>query len=127
MALWRRLSISILFFAVNAWSDESSVYTCRFANDNHGFSSVRMKKFFSPTDNMELGKVDLIQNFIVVESTATKIYQIPLWERDTFIQIWYSPTVRVDAQLSYSQGSAEFSATYSKGSDKFALVCVELK
>ncbi len=76
---------------------------------------------------MDLGKVDLIQNFIVVESTSAKVYQIPLLDNDTYIQLWYAPNLRVDAQLSYSQSSQEFRATYNKNSEKIKLVCTELR
>lgn len=110
-----------------AVADESSVYTCRFEEDPNGFSSVRMKKYFDVTANMELGKVDLIQNFMVTESTATKVYQIPLLDNQTYVQLWYSPNLRVDAQLSYSQGSREFRATYNKNSERRRLICVELR
>lgn len=76
---------------------------------------------------MDLGKVDLIQNFIVVESTSTKVYQIPLLDNENYIQLWYAPDLRVDAQLSYAQGSQEFRATYNKNSEKIKLVCAELR
>ncbi|MBV2167100.1 MAG: cell wall hydrolase [Bdellovibrio sp.] len=121
----------IAFFCVglasSAFADESSVYSCRFENDPHGFSSIRMKRYFSAEQGMDLGKVDLIQNFIVVESTSTKVYQIPLLDNDTYIQLWYAPNLRVDAQLSYSQSSQEFRATYYKNSEKIKLVCTELR
>ncbi|MEK2643947.1 cell wall hydrolase [Bdellovibrio sp. BCCA] len=117
----------VSLLSATALADESSVYTCRFEEDPHGFSSIRMKKYFDTAANMELGKVDLIQNFIVTESTPTKVYQIPLLDNQTYVQLWYSPTLRVDAQLSYSQGSREFHATYNKNSERRGLICVELR
>lgn len=113
--------------SISAVAEESSVYSCRFADDPHGFSSVRMKKYFNPEENMDFGKVDLIQNFIVVESTATKVYQIPLLDNQTYVQLWYAGNLRVDAQLSYSQGSQEFHAHYVKNSQTQNLICKELR
>lgn len=105
---------------------ESSVYACRFEEDPHGFSSLRMKKYFDLNENMELGKVDLIQNFIVVESTPTKVYQIPLLDNKTYVQMWHSANLLVDAHLSYAQGHQEFRATYKKDSQSKKILCVEL-
>lgn len=107
-------------------ADRSSVYTCRFEDDPHGFSSVRMKKYFDENANMDLGKVDLIQNFIVTESTPTKVYQIPLLDNQTYVQLWYAANLRVDAQLYYNQ-RGEFRATYNKNSERRPLICVELR
>lgn len=112
---------------LSAQADESAVFTCRFENDPHGFSSIRMKKFFDMVENQELGKVDLIQNFIVVESTPTRVFQIPLPDNQTYMQIWHSPTIRVDAQLTYTQGTHEFRAIYNKKSEKIQLICIELR
>ncbi|WP_373998740.1 cell wall hydrolase [Bdellovibrio bacteriovorus] len=123
----RKVLFIILLLTSFAQAQESSVYTCRFENDPHGFSSVRMKKYFDEQANMELGKVDLIQNFMVVESTATKVYQIPLLDNQSFVQLWNSANLRVDAQLFYSQGSKEFRANYVKNSEKQKLICVELR
>nr|BFD58164.1 hypothetical protein CKG001_02710 [Bdellovibrio sp. CKG001]BFD61591.1 hypothetical protein BdHM001_02720 [Bdellovibrio sp. HM001] len=106
---------------------QSSVYNCNFAEDYNNFSSVRMKKYFDPTENMYLGKVDLLQNTTVVESTPVRIYQIPLLDNQTYVQLWNSKDVRVDAQLSYSQGGREFRATYTKNETKKALICKELR
>ncbi|WP_291515686.1 cell wall hydrolase [Bdellovibrio sp. ArHS] len=110
-----------------ALAQQSSVYTCRFENDPHGFSSVRMKKYFDAQSNMELGKIDLIQNFVIVETTPTKVYQIPLLDNQSYVQLWHSANLRVDAQLLYSQGSHEFRANYVKNSEKQKLICVELR
>lgn len=110
-----------------AKGEESSVYTCHFEEDSFEFSSLRMKKYFDAQQNMQVGKVDLIRNFMVVESTPTKVYQIPLLDNQSYIQIWLATTVRVDAQLSYSQGVQEFRATYTKNSESHKLRCVELR
>ncbi len=115
------------FITTTASADESSVYSCRFKDDAHGFYSVRMKKYFDAQANMDLGKVDLIQNFIVVESTTTKVYQIPLLDNQTYVQLWYSPSLRVDAPLSYTQGTQEFQAHYLKNSERKEMICVELR
>lgn len=74
-----------------------------------------------------MGKVDLLQNLVVVESTPTRVYQIPLLDNQTYVQLWNSKDIRVDAQLSYSQGGREFKATYTKNEEKKALVCRELR
>lgn len=121
------LAALTFLYAFAARAEDSNVFTCRFLSDPHGFSSLRMKTYFDRVQNQELGKVDLIQNFIVVESTRTKVYQIPLLDNQTYVQIWYSPTLRVDAPLSYTQGGREFKATYSKNSVKNALICRELQ
>ncbi|WP_374001079.1 cell wall hydrolase [Bdellovibrio bacteriovorus] len=105
----------------------SSVYSCNFAEDYNNFSSVRMKKYFDPAENMYLGKVDVLQNLTVVESTPVRVYQIPLLDNQTYVQLWNSKEVRVDAQLSYSQGGREFRATYTKNETKKTLVCRELR
>lgn len=110
-----------------AQAEDSSVYTCRINNEENNFTSVRMKKYYDFVENREVGKVDLIQNFIVVESTLTKVFQIPLLDNANYIQIWQSPNLRVDAQLSYTQGSQEFHATYSKQTEKMSLLCIELR
>ncbi|NUN05219.1 MAG: cell wall hydrolase [Bdellovibrio sp.] len=110
-----------------ATSSESSVYVCRFEEDPNGFSSLRMKKYFDFNENMELGKVDLIQNFMVVESTPTKVYQIPLLDNKTYVQMWHSANLLVDAHLSYAQGHQEFRATYKKDSQSKKILCVELQ
>ncbi|WP_374034618.1 cell wall hydrolase [Bdellovibrio bacteriovorus] len=117
----------IITSAVTAGAEESSVYTCRFDGEYGNFSSIRMKKYFDPAENMQMGKVDLLQNLVVVESTPTRVYQIPLLDNQTYVQLWNSKDIRVDAQLSYSQGGREFKATYTKNEEKKALVCRELR
>lgn len=117
----------ILSTAIQAYAQTSSVYSCSFADDYSTFSSVRMKKYFDPTENMYLGKVDVLQNMTVIESTPVRVYQIPLLDNQTYVQLWNSKEVRVDAQLSYSQGGREFRATYTKNETKKTLICRELR
>lgn len=114
------------FFATNLHAGDSTIYTCRFAEDENGFSSIRMKKYFDPNTNMDLGKVDLIQNFMVIESTPTKVYQIPLLDNQTYVQFWHSPNLRVDTQLSYGH-TGKFRANYTKNSERRELICAELR
>ncbi|BEV66858.1 hypothetical protein Bb109J_c0278 [Bdellovibrio bacteriovorus] len=117
----------IIASAATTQAEESSVYTCRFDGEYGNFASLRMKKYFDPAENMQMGKVDLLQNLVVVESTPTRVYQIPLLDNQTYVQLWNSKDVRVDAQLSLSQGGREFKATYTKNEEKKALVCRELR
>lgn len=86
-----------------------------------------MKKYFDATENMQLGKVDLMMNSEVIESTPTRVYQIPLLDNQTYVQIWNAKEVSVDAQLSYSQGGREFRATYTKSEKKKEIICKELR
>lgn len=82
-----------------------------------------MKEYFDSTTNTELGKVDLIVGTEVKESTPTQILEVPIWESDTYIKMWYSPQIRVDAILSWSSSSREFAATYLKNSVKKPIFC----
>lgn len=97
-----------------------------FHGDENGFSSVRMKKYFDSAANMDLGKVDLIQNFMVIESTPTKVYQIPLLDNQTYVQFWHAPNLRVETQLSYGH-IGKFHAVYTKNSERRELICMELR
>lgn len=76
-----------------------------------------------------MGKIDLIQiqSQEVLESTPTRVYQIPMLDNQTYVQLWNAKDVRVDAQLSYSQGGREFEANYVKGETKKAMTCKELQ
>lgn len=110
-----------------AGADQSDVFKCRFEAPSHDSVMILMKKYYDTEQGMYLGKVAILQDFIEVESTPTKVYQIPLRDKQSFMQIWYSVRLRVDAQISIYQGINEFRATYSKGSEKTKLLCVELK
>lgn len=117
----------VIALSTSAYSDESSVYRCRFDDDAHRTSLIRMKKYYDTAKGLHLGKVDLLDDDIEKESTRTKVYQIPLQDKEHYMQIWYAASLRVDAQLSYSQGVREFHATYNRNAEKYGLICVELK
>jgi len=85
-----------------------------------------MKKYFDPDSGIDLGKVDLLIGSTLLESTPTQIYQIPIWEKQTYFQIWHAKDLRVDAQLSLSGSNHKFSAVYNKGSLQRPLFCTTL-
>jgi hypothetical protein len=85
-----------------------------------------MKDYFDSGQNMELGKVDYFKGSQLFESTPTVIYQIPLWNQQTYVQIWYSKDLHVDAQMSLSGGNRYFPATYTKGPLQRELLCTTL-
>ncbi len=126
-----KFMLTVLIFSTNitALAESSSVYICRFTGDYGKTNSLRMKKYFDSRENMQMGKVDIIQiqNNDVLESTPTRVYQIPLLDNQTYVQLWNSKDVRVDAQLSYSQGSREFDANYIKGEIKRTMTCKEMQ
>jgi hypothetical protein len=84
-----------------------------------------MKKFYDASEKMDMGKVDRLNNAEVLESTPTKVIQVPLMDQETYVQIWLGSEVTLDAQLSYSQGHRAFHAIYKKKSEKLDLVCQE--
>ncbi|MNT59977.1 hypothetical protein D3C72_1975300 [compost metagenome] len=86
-----------------------------------------MKKYFSPTDNLNLGKVDLLTNQEVTDSVATKVYEFALWESQDYVQIWHGSDLRLDATLSYAHSSKEFTATLTHHQNKHRLLCNELQ
>lgn len=116
----------VMSLANLAIADQSDVYRCRFEDPARETSVIRMKKYYDTVQGMYLGKVDLLQDFIETESTATKVYQIPFQDQKKYMQIWYSRNLRVDAQFSYSQSVRKFRAVYTKNSDKFNLFCIQL-
>jgi hypothetical protein len=85
-----------------------------------------MKDYFDTQQGQRAGKVDLLDNLLLVESTPTLVYQIPLWDRQIYIQIWNSPTVRVDGQMSLIGANKTFPAIYHKGSLQQDLFCTTL-
>lgn len=111
----------------SAFTDDSSVYRCRFEDKLQGPVLLRMKKYYDTVEGMYLGKVDVLDGDLEKESTPTKVYQIPLQDELHYIQIWLAPSLRVDAQLSSSQGIREFRGTYNRDSEKRGLICVELR
>lgn len=119
--------IFIIHFSRAVYAEESNIYRCRFDNESVGSAMIRMKKYYDTAQGMYLGKVDLVKDYIEIESTPTKVYQIPLRGDQTYMQIWYATDVRVDAQLFYNQGIREFHATYTKSSTKSELICAEIR
>lgn len=115
--------LSLLAFRGSAHAQTSFVYRCHFTDEINATTSLRMKEYFDSTTNTELGKVDLLVGTEVKESIATQIMEVPIWESDTYIKMWYSPQVRVDAILSWSTSSREFTATYLKNSAKKPIFC----
>lgn len=116
------LCASILFTWSWASADESSVYLCDLAN-KPGETVVRLKEYFDVTENMTLGKIDRIHNAEVLESSNTKVYQIPIFQKDYYLQLWYGGEISVDAQLTYGQGYRAFPAIYKKNLEKLNLIC----
>jgi hypothetical protein len=104
----------------------SFVYQCHFTDEINATSSLRMKEYFDVSANMSLGKVDLLVNGDVKESAQTQVLEVPMWDSDTYIKIWYAPQVRVDAILSWGTSSREFAATYLKNSIKKPIYCSRL-
>jgi len=90
-----------------------------------GASTVRMKKYFSETEKMTLGKIDLLTNQEVTSSSATKVYEFPVWDSQDYVQVWYAKDVRVDATLNYSQSRREFAATLTRENAQHRLLCRE--
>ncbi|HEY8270367.1 MAG TPA: cell wall hydrolase [Pseudobdellovibrionaceae bacterium] len=111
-----------------AYAEEStsSVYECLFQNNFVTTQSLRMKDYFDIEKGQRAGKVDLLENLETIESTPTLVYQIPFLDQQMYVQIWHSPTVRVDSQMSLSGSNQTFSATYHKGSSQEELLCTTL-
>lgn len=101
----------------------SLVYQCHFTDEINATSSLRMKEYFDANTNTELGKVDLLVSGEVKESVQTQILEVPIWESDTYVKMWFSPQVRIDAILSWSTSSREFAATYLKNSIRKPIFC----
>jgi len=119
----------ILFFSnPYLWAQplSSTVYTCEFTDTITSYNTIRMKKYFDPSSGSNLGKVDLLMGSTVLESSPTKIYQIPIWEKETYFQIWYTKDLRVDANLSLTGSNHKFSAVYNKGSLQRPLFCTTI-
>jgi hypothetical protein len=122
----RLLFLIVCFLALQVFAEQSSVYVCSFKDDPNGFSHVRMKRYFDTIQNRDLGKVDLMKDLLVVESTLTRVLQVPLLDNDTYIQIWHSSEIRVEAQLSHSHPINKFNAIYTKNSEKRSLFCKQM-
>jgi hypothetical protein len=111
---------------IAAQAQSSFVYSCHFTDEINATSSLRMKEYFDTSSNTELGKVDLLVGTEVKESTQTQIFEVPIWESDTYVKMWYSPQLRIDAILSWSTSSREFTATYLKNSVRKPIYCSRL-
>jgi hypothetical protein len=104
----------------------SSVYECRFENNLVATQSLRMKDYFDTQVGQRAGKVDLLNNLNLIESTPTLVYQIPFINQQFYLQIWYSKDVRVDSQMSLTGSNRTFPATYHKGPMQEDLFCTTL-
>ena len=126
MHLLRGITLLITsMVATAALAQTSQVFSCRFQDDLRGASTVRMKKYFSETEKMNLGKVDLLTNQEVTHTSSTKVYEFPLWDTQDYVQIWYASDLRLDATLSYGQGKIEFPATLTRDKSQYRLLCKE--
>jgi len=85
-----------------------------------------MKDYFDSQLGQRAGKVDLLDNLELIESTPTLVYQIPFIDQQFYLQIWYSKDIRVDSQMSLIESNRNFSATYHKGSLQQELFCTKL-
>lgn len=104
----------------------SSVYECSFQNNFVTTQSLRMKDYFDTQLGQRAGKIDLLDNLVLIESTPTMVYQIPFIDQQFYLQIWYSKDVRVDSQMSLTGSNRTFPATYHKGSLQQDLFCTTL-
>lgn len=126
------MSLRFFFLGLLLWTsivsaDDSSLYHCRLESAPNGENVVRMKKYFDPSQRMDMGKVDRLLNSEVLESTPTKVLQVPLIDQDSYVQIWYGTNLTLDAQLTYDQGTQIFHATYKKNTEKLNLLCREIR
>jgi hypothetical protein len=112
--------------AAQAQQLTSSVYECSFQNNFVTTQSLRMKDYFDTQLGQRAGKVDLLENLVLIESTQTLVYQIPFIEQQFYLQVWYSKDVRVDSQMSLTGSNRTFPATYHKGSLQQDLFCTTL-
>lgn len=115
-----------VLIAGSAQAQTSRVFSCHFTDEINPLTSLRMKDYFDANLNMAMGKVDLLVGLEVKESTRTQVLEVPLWDSDTYIKIWYASGLRVDAQMSWSSSSSEFQATYMKNSLKRPIFCTKM-
>jgi hypothetical protein len=118
--------IFAMTFAGQAEQTQSSVFTCVFTDDLTSQDSLRMKSYSDTSQNLKLGKVDLLRNSEILESLATKVYQIPLWDDHIYMQIWYANSLRVDAQMSMTGSNHHFLGVYSYGPLQRSIFCTSL-
>lgn len=107
--------------------DTSSVYTCRFKSDMTGQTSIRMKDYFDAAQNMRVGKVDLLQNGVLVASSPIKVYQIPLLDNATVVQIWNASSEERVETVYVNALTSTFEAAYVKNSERQDLLCTLLR
>lgn len=106
--------------------EESNIYECNFIGNLITTQSVRMKDYFDTQLGQRAGKIDLLDNLALIESTPVLVYQIPFIDQQFYVQLWNSKDVRVDAQLSLSGSNRTFAAHYTKGSLQQNLFCTTL-
>ena len=107
-----------------AGTRKTAAYECQFtALSSRDKSYLRLKQYPADNQSSDLGKIDVMIAGEVQESTLTKIYQIPLYQSDVYIQIWYAADARVDAQFSTNGLNQKVPATYSKGPLQREMVC----
>jgi hypothetical protein len=99
------------------------VFTCSFVDSTSENELLRMKDYFDSGQNIELGKVEHFQNSQILESRATKIYDIPLWQQPAYLKIWEAADLRVDAQLSTAGNNSTFFGTYSIAASQRKIFC----
>jgi len=95
----------------------SSVYECQFLNASTGQKSLLLKDYFDSQRGQRMGKID---------QTPASVLQIPLWDSQILIQIWYATDLRVDAQMSLAGANHSFPAVYHKGALQQDLFCISL-
>ena len=115
-----------VLIAGSAQAQSSRVFSCHFTDEINPLISLRMKDYFDANLNMEMGKVDLMIGLEVKETTRTQVLEVPIWDSDTYIKMWYAPSLRVDAQMSWSSSTSEFQATYMKNSLKRPIYCTKM-
>jgi hypothetical protein len=95
----------------------SSVYECKFVNALTNPKTLLLKDYFDSQLGQRMGKID---------QTPASVLQIPLWDAQILIQIWYATNLRVDAQLPMSGTATSFPAVYHKGALQQDLFCTTL-
>ncbi|RYZ80556.1 MAG: cell wall hydrolase [Proteobacteria bacterium] len=110
------------------WSNSmtSSVYACSYEVVSFPAHTVRMKQYYDPATNLTLGKIDLLTDGALVASAPTRVYQIPLYDKQMYMQLWLAPSMRVDAPFSLSGSNRLFKATLHKDGVSFPINCQTL-
>lgn len=108
-------------------AEESSVFWCRPQSQLTKDFVVRLKKYYDFKQQMNVGKIDVLLNSQLLRSDSAKIYDIPLFNQDSYVRLWYAGDITVNAHLSSSQEHRFFSAIYKNKSEKLPLHCEELR